>query len=320
MAVHERAELRDRVHVFRDRAHAGEVVAEMMGELRGSETTVLAVPAGGLPVAAAVAGALGLPLDVAVVSKITLPWNTEVGYGAVAFDGTTRLNDALAADLGLARDVVQRGIEETRAKVARRVAELRGAQPALDLSGRCAVVVDDGLASGFTMGTAVEALRKCGASRLLVAVPTGSLRAVERLAPEVDDLYCANVRGGYPLRRGRRLRGVAGRRRGRGPRDLRAVPPSGVSRTGCVRLRPDQGSDALLRALEPRYPLSLLVTGARLRAQLGHVLLGDVGRNRLEGAVRVLHHHAALGEQLVAALALVAGRGGRSAGSCRRSC
>jgi len=156
MAVHERVELRDRMRVFRDRAHAGDVVAEMTGELRESETTVLAVPAGGLPVAAAVAGALGL-----------------------------------------ARDVIRRGIEETREKVARRVAELRGAQPAIDLSGRCAVVVDDGLASGFTMGTAVEALRKRGASRLLVAVPTGSLRAVKRLAPEVDDLYCANVRGGY---------------------------------------------------------------------------------------------------------------------------
>jgi predicted phosphoribosyltransferase len=197
MTVHERAELRDRMRVFRDRAHAGEVVAEMTGELRGSETTVLAVPAGGLPVAAVIAGALGLPLDVAVVSKITLPWNTEVGYGAVAFDGTTRLNEALAADLGLADEVVRRGIEETRAKVARRVAELRGEQSAPDLSGRCAVVVDDGLASGFTMATAIEALRRCGASRLLVAVPTGPLRAVERLAPEVDDLYCANVRGGH---------------------------------------------------------------------------------------------------------------------------
>jgi predicted phosphoribosyltransferase len=197
MAVHECTELRDRVRVFRDRTHAGEVVAEMTGELRGSESTVLAVPAGGRPVAAAVAGALALPLDLAVVSKITLPWNTEVGYGAVAFDGTTRLNDALVADLGLARDVIRRGIEKTRAKVARRVAELRGARPALDLSGRCALVVDDGLASGFTMATAVEALRECGASRLLVAVPTGSLRAVDRLAPEVDDLHCANVRGGF---------------------------------------------------------------------------------------------------------------------------
>jgi len=197
MAVHECAELRDRVHVFRDRIHAGEVVAGMLEDLRGSETTVLAVPAGGLPVAAAIAGSLGLPLDVAVVSKITLPWNTEVGYGAVAFDGTTLLNEALVADLGLARDVVRRGIEQTQAKVVRRVAELRGARPDLGLCGRCAVVVDDGLASGFTMRTAVEALRRCGAGRLVVAVPTGSLRTVERLLPEVDDLHCANVRGGF---------------------------------------------------------------------------------------------------------------------------
>jgi putative phosphoribosyl transferase len=197
MAIHERAGLRDRIRVFRDRAHAGEVVSEMLEDLRGSAATVLAVPAGGLPVAAAIAASLGLPLDVAVVSKITLPWNTEVGYGAVAFDGTTRLNETLAADLGLSRDVIREGIERTRTKVARRVAELRGARPDLDLCGRCAVVVDDGLASGFTMGTAVEALRRCGADRLVVAVPTGSQRAVERLLREVDDLRCANVRAGF---------------------------------------------------------------------------------------------------------------------------
>jgi predicted phosphoribosyltransferase len=196
VAVHERVELRDRICVFRNRTHAGEVVAGMLDELRGSDAIVLAVPAGGLPVAAAIAGELELPLDVAVVSKITLPWNTEVGYGAVAFDGTIRMNDALVADLGLRPDVVRRGIEATRAKVARRVAEFRGARAALDFSGRSAVVVDDGLASGFTMAAAVEAVRGCGARRIEVAVPTGSLRSVERLAPEVDDLHCANVRGG----------------------------------------------------------------------------------------------------------------------------
>jgi predicted phosphoribosyltransferase len=158
---------------------------------------VLAIPAGGVPVAAAVASSLALPLDIAVVSKITLPWNTEVGYGAVAFDGTVRLNQELVRRAELGEEEIRRGVEETGAKVRRRIAELRGAEEAPDLSGRSAVVVDDGLASGFTMLTAVEALRKTGPSRIVVAVPTGSLHSVEDLAARADALYCANVRGGW---------------------------------------------------------------------------------------------------------------------------
>jgi predicted phosphoribosyltransferase len=185
------------VGVFRDRTHAGEVVAGMLEAFRGSEATVLAIPAGGVPVGAAVASALALPLDVAVVSKVTLPWNTEVGYGAVAFDGTVRLNQDLVRGAELGEEEVRRGVQQTGAKVRRRVAELRGAEGAPDLSGRSAIVVDDGLASGFTMRTAVEALRKLGPSRIVVAVPTGSLRSVEELAARADALYCANVRGGW---------------------------------------------------------------------------------------------------------------------------
>jgi len=189
MPLHEHPGLGDLVRVFRDRIHAGEVVAGMLGELRGSDTTVLAIPAGGVPVGAAIASALALPLDVAVVSKITLPWNTEVGYGAVAFDGTVRLNEELVRGVGLSEEEIRRGVEATMAKVRRRVAALRGAESAPDLSGRSALVVDDGLASGFTMRTAVEALRKARASRIVVAVPTGSRRIAEELAARVDALY-----------------------------------------------------------------------------------------------------------------------------------
>jgi len=78
------AELRDRIYVFRDRAHAGKAVAGMLEEYRDTDALVLGIPAGGLPVAAVIAEELNLRLDVAVVSKITLPWNTEAGYGAVA--------------------------------------------------------------------------------------------------------------------------------------------------------------------------------------------------------------------------------------------
>ena len=107
----------------------------------------------------------GLDFDVAVVSKITLPWNTEAGYGAVAFDGTVKLNKDMVRRVNLTSEDVKKGIEKTTAKVARRVKKLRDRQPFPDLGNRSAILVDDGLASGFTMRVAVAALRNAGAGR-----------------------------------------------------------------------------------------------------------------------------------------------------------
>lgn len=194
--IFELPEMRNRGRVFRDRKHAGEVLAGMLGEFRGSDSVVLAIPAGGAPVAAEIARRLGLPLAPAVVSKITLPWNTESGYGAVAFDGTVRLNRDLIAVLNLPESVVQQGIARTKEKVARRVRQLGGDRPLPDLKRRTVILVDDGLASGFTLHTAVDALRHVAAGRVVVAVPTGHAEAVQRIAGGVDSLYCPNIRQG----------------------------------------------------------------------------------------------------------------------------
>ncbi|MCX5834856.1 MAG: phosphoribosyltransferase family protein, partial [Deltaproteobacteria bacterium] len=189
--------LRDRLHVFRDRAHAGEILAGMLEDYRSSQTLIMAIPAGGIPVAAVLARKLLLPLDVAVVSKITLPWNTEAGYGAVAFDGTTRLNRDLLPRLRLSEEEIEAGKAATVKKVERRVDRFRGSRPYPDLIKEKVILVDDGLASGFTLLVGVEALKKSGAREIIVAVPTGSSSAVQRVAAEVDSLYCANIRGGW---------------------------------------------------------------------------------------------------------------------------
>jgi putative phosphoribosyl transferase len=190
-------ELREQTDVFQDRTHAGRILARMLAVADMQDGIILAIPAGGVPVGAAIAEKLALDFDVAVVSKITLPWNTEAGYGAVAFDGTVQLNKDLMGRVNLTKEDVEKGIEKTMAKVARRVTKLRGTRPFPDLVNRSAILVDDGLASGFTMQTAVEALRKAGAGRILVAVPTGHLQSVERVAREVEALYCANIRSGF---------------------------------------------------------------------------------------------------------------------------
>lgn len=185
--------LRECQSVFRDRTHAGRCIADMIKE---SDAVVLGIPAGGIPVAAVVARALGLSLDVAVVSKITLPWDTEAGYGAVAFDGSRLLNEALIVRSGLNREQVQAGIDKTRIKVAERVRRLHGGKPMPDLSKKTVIVVDDGLASGYTMRVAADALTRCNVGQIIVAVPTGHAAAVEEIARRVHTLYCPNIRSG----------------------------------------------------------------------------------------------------------------------------
>ncbi len=188
-------ELRNRTGVFADRKEAGVVLAALVRATVPPEAVVLAIPAGGLPVASALSGELELPYDVLAVSKITLPWNTEGGYGAVAFDGTVRLNDPLIQRMGLDHVQVQQGIARTVEKVRRRMEALRGrGEP--DVADKRVVLVDDGLASGFTMLVAAEAAMKLGASEVHVAVPTASRSALGRVAGSVHRVYCANVREG----------------------------------------------------------------------------------------------------------------------------
>ena len=189
--------LRNRSRVFRDRSHAGEVLARMLASYRRSAACVFAIPAGGIPVASVVANALELPLEIAVVSKITLPWNTEAGYGAVAFDGSVALNDGLLARIGLNEEEIQKGIAATRLKVKRRVERFVCEHSPRVAGSTPVILVDDGLASGFSLSVAVEALSRCAVQSLVVAVPTGHGETVRRLAERVTALHCANIREGF---------------------------------------------------------------------------------------------------------------------------
>jgi putative phosphoribosyl transferase len=190
-------EYRDRLRVFRDRDHAGEILAGLLAPYTSPDALLLAVPAGGVPVALEAANRLNLSRDLLVVSKITLPWNTEAGYGAVAFDGTVRIDERLVQHLGLSREQVEQGVSKTREKVGRRLEILRGSRLLPDFSEQPVIVVDDGLASGYTLSVGVEALKKGGARKITVAVPTGHLDAVNRVAAEVESICCPNVRGGW---------------------------------------------------------------------------------------------------------------------------
>ncbi len=188
--------LRQKIGIFKDRRHAGQVLAEMLHEWKDSKAVVLAIPSGGIPVAVEVAETLYLSLDVAVVSKILLPWNTEAGFGAVGFDGSVWINQEYVDYYRLDQPTIEQQTKATQKKVQRRVKLFRGDRPWPDLQNRPVIVVDDGIAAGSTLRVAVQALRNTGATEIIVAVPTAHEESLARIMDGVDALYCANIRSG----------------------------------------------------------------------------------------------------------------------------
>ena len=189
-------EMRQKERVFADRRDAGQVLARMLADTIDPESVVLAIPAGGMPVAWAMAGELGLDVDVVVVSKITFPWNSEAGYGAVAQTGLVRLNERILARVRLSEEEIQEGIKSTTTKVNRRAGMLRGGKSAIGGAERPVILVADGIASGTTMSVAIEAVEQMNAASITIATPTGHLESIRRLSQTVDTIFCANVRSG----------------------------------------------------------------------------------------------------------------------------
>jgi putative phosphoribosyl transferase len=189
--------LRDRLYVFFDRTSAGQQLAGHLSAYGGGEVRLFAIPAGGVPVAAEITRALVIPLDLIIVRKIQLPWTTEAGFGALGPAGQAIFNEDLLHRMPLSSEEIEDQVQKTAAVMRQREVRLRAGQPYARLDGRPAMVVDDGLASGYTMRAALQFLQAQGAGRLIVAVPTGSERTVWDLLPLVDELYCLNVRGGW---------------------------------------------------------------------------------------------------------------------------
>lgn len=180
--------------IFESRADAGRRLAERLAHYRDADPIVLALPRGGVPVAAEVARSLGAPLDVFVSRKLGAPGQPELGIGAVAQGGARVLNARVVEHLGIPDDYLDRITEKELAEVERRLVLLRGEgrlEP--EVRGRTALLVDDGLATGVTARAAIGALRERNPRRLVLAVPVCPPQTAGLLAPEVDDLVCLEM-------------------------------------------------------------------------------------------------------------------------------
>jgi len=188
--------LRDRLYIFKDRKEAGMLLAQRLLGYKGTDGIVLGIPSGGVPVAAEVAKAIVLPLDLIIMRKVQIPYNPEAGFGAVGPDSKVLLNEELLRSLDLSEKEVEQQIQMTMNIIKRRNELFRKGLPFPSVKNRVVIIVDDGLASGYTMLSAIDFVKRHEPQKLVVAVPTGSERTVDFILPNVDELICLNVRSG----------------------------------------------------------------------------------------------------------------------------
>ena len=195
--VTEETSFRERTFVFEDRTDGGRLLSKRLRQYAArSDALVLAAAAGGAPVGSVMATELSIPMEVIVVRKIQLPWDTESGFGAMSFDGEMVLNLALVERLGLSEKVMKECISKTANIIQGRLIRFRGGRPLPELKGMVVIIVDDGLASGYTMLAAARSVRKGMPGCVVIAAPTGSSAAIELLTSEVDEIVCLNIRSG----------------------------------------------------------------------------------------------------------------------------
>ena len=197
--VQEIRKFRDQKHVFKDRSEAGGFLAMMLQEKypHMNGMMVLAIPSGGVPVGIKVKEALDLDFDLMIVRKLKIPGNPEAGFGAMAMDGTVFFNERLLSRLHLS----DAQIEDEKIRVSRelekRNALFRQGRTLPVLSGKKVILVDDGLASGYTMLASIDMVKKGGADVIIVAVPTASQSSLDLISSHADKIYCANIRTGH---------------------------------------------------------------------------------------------------------------------------
>jgi putative phosphoribosyl transferase len=175
---------------FRDRVEAGRELAEALRDHVGPDSVVVGLPRGGVPVAFEVAVTLGAPLDVVVVRKLGFPGEEEWALGAITSGGVRVINPEAFARLGRDRAALERIAAVEGRELERREHAYRGRRPPPDVRGRVAVVVDDGLHTGASMGAAVRALRQRGASRIVAGAPVGARAACDALRADADQVVC----------------------------------------------------------------------------------------------------------------------------------
>jgi putative phosphoribosyl transferase len=177
---------------FNDRFEAGQKLAKALSRYRKQQPAILALPRGGVPVAAEIASALDAPLDLVLVRKIGVPFQPELAMGAVV-DGDAPLivrNEDVIVGVGIGETEFKAVCDRELAEIERRRRQYLGRRERVDVARRTAIVVDDGIATGATMRAALRATRMRNPKRLVLAVPVAATESIVAMREEADDVVC----------------------------------------------------------------------------------------------------------------------------------
>lgn len=174
--------------IFHDRRHAGQLLAQKLQKYRKENSIILALPRGGVQIAAEIASVLHAPLDVLIVRKVGAPFQSELAVGAICEEDEPIWNDPILYHLGLEPDDLERTINVERQKVKNQIKLFRGSKKFPHVAKKAVIIADDGLATGATMSAAVRYLKKKSAARIVVAVPVAAVSTASKLRDKADEV------------------------------------------------------------------------------------------------------------------------------------
>ena len=195
----ERTNLRDRLKIYRDRVHAAKILANMIKGLVDESTCLAAIPNGGVPVGVTVAEMLNIDLGLMIVARLLIPWERMMGFGALSFDGVLEINWENVKRFNIVREVIEEQLRSARRKIDDM---LRRFGPRVaDISRyKTVILVDDGIASGYTMLASIKSVRRRWDGKVIAAAPTGFKDGISLLKDIADIILCPNIKSTTHIR------------------------------------------------------------------------------------------------------------------------
>jgi len=195
----ERTGLRERLKIYRDRVHAAKILASMIEDLIDDDTCLAAIPNGGVPIGVTIAGTLNIDLGLMMVARLLIPWEGMRGFGALSFDGILEINWENVKQFNITQEIVEEQLSSARSKIDEMLRRF-GSRAAEISRYRTMILVDDGIASGYTMLTSIKSIRRRWRGRIIAAAPTGFKDGINLLKDAADIIVCPNIKSMIHIR------------------------------------------------------------------------------------------------------------------------
>jgi len=179
--------------MFLNRIDAGEKLTDSLEKFKDEDVIILAVPRGGLQIAYDTVKRFGFKWDLIIPRKIGAPHNKEVAIGAVSVDGSYFINNHYVEMLGISQDYIEKEVSEQINEIKRRMKEYRGKDTFPEVKDKTVIIMDDGIATGFTIHAVIKGVKEQGAKKIILAIPVGPRETIEEFKKLVDEVICLYI-------------------------------------------------------------------------------------------------------------------------------